>query len=61
VARIFIIDGTQYPDQGPDVTPDQFRQFMTTFLPEMATSEMTTETRGEDTVYRFRKRVGTKG
>ena len=61
MARHFIVDGTEYPDPGLDVTPDQFRQTMATFLPEMATAEMTTETKDEDTIFRFRKRVGTKG
>jgi hypothetical protein len=30
-------------------------------MPELATSEMSTEKQGEDTIYRFKKRVGTKG
>ena len=55
------MDGTDYPDPGPDVTPDQFRQMMASFLPELATAEMTEEKVGEDTVYRFKKRVGVKG
>jgi len=61
MARIFIVDGTTYPDPGPDVTPEQFKQMMVTFLPELATAEMNTETQGENTVYRYKKRVGTKG
>ena len=61
MARIFIVDVTEYPDPGPDVTPDQFKQMMAAFLPELATAEMTQETQGEDTIYRFKKRVGVKG
>lgn len=61
MARHFIVDGTEYPDPGAEVSPDQFKQMMVTFLPELATAEMTTEKQGDDTVYRFRKRVGTKG
>ena len=61
MARHFIVDGTEYPDPGAEVTPDQFKQMMVTFLPELATAEMTTETKDEDTIYRFKKRVGTKG
>ncbi len=61
MARKFIVDGTEYPDPGAEVTPDQFKQMMATFLPELATAEMTTETKYEDTIYRFRKRVGVKG
>ncbi len=61
MARKFIVDGTEYPDPGAEVTPDQFKQMMATFLPELATAEMKTETVGEDTIYRFKKVVGTKG
>ena len=31
MARKFIVDGTEYPDPGPDVTPEQFKQMMTGF------------------------------
>jgi len=61
MARIFIVDGTTYPDPGPEVTPDQVKQMMAGFLPELATAEMTESKQGEDTVYRFTKRVGVKG
>ena len=61
MARVFIVDGTTYPDPGPEVTPDQFKQMMAAFLPELATAEMIQETQGEDTIYRFKKRVGVKG
>ena len=61
MARIFIVDGITYPDPGAEVTPDQFKQMMAAFLPELATAEMTQESQGEDTVYRFKKHVGVKG
>jgi PRTRC genetic system protein C len=61
MSRIFIVDNIIYPDPGPEVTPEQFKQMLVGFLPELANAEMTTETQGEDTVYRFRKRVGVKG
>lgn len=61
MARIFIVDGTEYPDPGPDVTPDQFKQMMVGFLPELSNAEMSEEKQGENTIYRFRKRVGIKG
>ncbi|GAI87729.1 unnamed protein product [marine sediment metagenome] len=41
MARIFIVDGTQYPDPGPDVNPDQFKQMMAGFLPELSNADMT--------------------
>jgi PRTRC genetic system protein C len=61
MARKFIVDGTEYPDPGPDVTPEQFKQMMTGFLPELANADMTSEKQAEDTIYRFKKRVGVKG
>lgn len=61
MARKFIVDGIEYPDPGSDVTPDQFKQMMASFLPELSNADMTTEKQGDDTIYRFRKRVGTKG
>ena len=61
MARKFVVDGTEYPDPGSEVTPDQFKQMMAGFLPELATAEMTEEKQGEDTIYRFKKRVGVKG
>jgi PRTRC genetic system protein C len=61
MARKFIVDGTEYPDPDPGMTPEQFKDMMAGFLPEIANAEMTTEKQGDDTIYRFRKRVGTKG
>lgn len=61
MARIFIVDGVTYPDPGPDVTPEQFKQLMVTFLPELSNADMTETKQGEDTIYRYQRRVGTKG
>ena len=61
MARKFVVDGTEYPDPDPEVTPDQFKQMMVGFLPELATAEMTEEKQGDDIIYRFKKRVGVKG
>ena len=61
MARKFVVDGTEYPDPGPEVTPDQFKQMMVGFLPELATAEMTEEKQGDDIIFRFKKRVGVKG
>ena len=48
MARIFIVDGITYPDPGPEMTPDQFKELMAGFLPELATAEMTEEKQGEE-------------
>jgi PRTRC genetic system protein C len=61
VGRKFIVDGTEYPDPGAEVTPEQFKEMMVGFIPELSNSDMATEKAGEDTIYRFKKRTGTKG
>ena len=47
MARKFIVDGTEYPDPCPDVTPEQFKQMMAGFLPELANADMTSENRAK--------------
>ena len=47
MASIFIVDGTQYPDPGAEVTPEQFKNMMVGFIPELANSDMTTEKAGK--------------
>ena len=61
MARKFIVDGVEYPDPGPTVTPEEFKQMMLAYIPELANADMATTKQGEDTVITFRKRVGTKG
>lgn len=61
MARIFIVDGREYPDPSPDLTVDQVREAMASFFPELATATHTERQRGEDTLYEFSRRVGTKG
>lgn len=61
MARIFICDDVEYPDPDTAVSPEKFKEMMTAFLPEMATADMTVEKRGEDTVYCYKRKVGTKG
>ncbi len=59
--RIFVYDGREFPDPDPASTPEEVRQSMTSFFPELANAEIKESTRGEDTIYEFKKRVGTKG
>lgn len=61
MGRIFVYDGREFPDQYPEKTPDEVRQFMASFYPELANAEIKETQRGEDTIYEFRKRVGVKG
>lgn len=61
MTRRIIVEGTEYPDPDPSVEIKDIQNMLASFMPELATAEMTTEKQGEDTVYRFKKRVGTKG
>ena len=61
MTRIFVYDGREFPDPDPNSTPEEVRQSMTSFFPELANAEINSSKRGEDDVYEFRKRVGTKG
>ncbi len=61
MARIFVYDGREFPDPDPRMSPDQVRQNLSSLLPELATATTTQSKRGEDDVYKFEKRVGTKG
>lgn len=61
MSRIFVYDGREFPDPDPNLSPEEVRQSMTNFFPELANAEINSSKRGEDDVYEFRKRVGTKG
>ena len=67
MARIFVYDGREFPDPDPGMTPDQVRQSMTSFFPELSNAETiqtkrkkegSTET---DDIIEFKKKVGVKG
>jgi len=59
--RIFIYEGKEYPDPDPEKTPDEIRQAWTEFFPELANSATKETKRGNDKVFTFSRRVGTKG
>lgn len=61
MARIFIVDQREFPDPDPALTVEQVREMMATFFPELANATHTERQRGEDTIYEFQRRVGTKG
>jgi len=61
MARIFVYDGREFPDPDPALTPDEVRQKMTDFFPELANAEVIEQKRGDDTLYELKRRVGTKG
>ena len=61
MARVFVYDDREFPDPDPNMSPDEVRQSMTNFFPELANAEINQSKRGEDDIIEFRRRVGTKG
>jgi len=61
MARVFVYDGREWPDPDPNMPVEQVRQTMAAMMPELANAETSTGKRGNDDVFTFEKRVGTKG
>jgi len=61
VARIFVYDGREFPDPDPHMPVEKVRETMAAMMPELANAETRTGKRGDDDVFTFEKRVGTKG
>jgi PRTRC genetic system protein C len=61
MARIFVYDGREFPDPDSKLSVEDVRKQLAEFFPELANAETREEKRGEDTVYTFTKRIGTKG
>ena len=61
MARVFVYDDREFPDLDPNMSPDEVRQSMTNFFPELANAEIKESKRGDDDIFEFKKRVGTKG
>ena len=61
MSRIFVYDGREFEDPDPEMTVEQVRTSLADFYGELANAEVKESKRGEDTVYTFSKRVGTKG
>lgn len=61
MVRKFIYDGRQFPDPDPNLTPDEVRQSMAAFFPELSNAEVVEAKQGDDTAYEFKRRTGVKG
>lgn len=59
--RVFVYDSREFPDPDPNLTPDEVRQTLAGFFPELANAEVKERQEGANTVYEFARRVGTKG
>ena len=61
MARIFVYDNREFEDPNPELPVSRVKEDMAAFYPEIATAEVRETKRGDDTVFEFQKRVGTKG
>ncbi|MDP2949633.1 MAG: PRTRC system protein C [Chloroflexota bacterium] len=61
MARKFVYDNREYPDPDPSMTVEQVKASMASFFPELANASVKERQDGQDTVYEFEKRLGTKG
>jgi PRTRC genetic system protein C len=59
--RKFVVDGRVFPDPDPHMSADEVRQDLASMMPELANAETHQAKDGDDTIYTFEKRVGTKG
>lgn len=61
MARIFIYEGKEFADPDATMSTDDVRRMLTNAYPELSNAETKETKRGDDTVFTFTKRVGTKG
>lgn len=61
MARLFVVDGREFPDPDAKLSVDEVRKQLAEFLPELTNADVREEKRGDDTRYVFSKRIGTKG
>ena len=61
MARIFVYDDREFPDPDPQMSVDQVKATLSDFYGEIANASVKETKRGDDTIYEFQRRVGTKG
>ena len=61
MARIFVYDDREFPDPDPEMSVEQVKQTLSDFYGEIANASVKETQRGEDTIFEFQRRVGTKG
>ena len=61
MARVFIVDGRQFPDPDPKLSVQEVRAQFAEFFPDLVNADTREETKGEDIHITFAKRIGTKG
>jgi PRTRC genetic system protein C len=58
--RLFVYDGRTFPDPDSRLSVEDVRRQLADYFPELANADTREELRGEDTVYSFSRRIGTK-
>ncbi len=61
MARVFVYDDREFPDPDPEMTVEQVKATLADFYGEIANASVKETTRGDDTIFEFQRRVGTKG
>ena len=61
MARVFVYDDREFPDPDAGMTIDEVKATLSDFYGEIANASVKETKRGEDTIYEFQRRVGTKG
>ena len=61
MARIFLYDGREFEDPDPEMTVEQVKASLADFYGDLANATVSESKRDGDTIYKFDKRVGTKG
>ena len=61
MARVFVYDDREFPDPDPEMSVDQVKATLSDFYGEIANASVKETSRGDDTIYEFQRRVGTKG
>ena len=61
MVRKFIYDGREFEDPDPEMTVEQVKTSLADFYGDLANATVSETKRGDDTIYQFNKRVGTKG
>ncbi len=60
MARVFVYDDREFPDPDPEMSVEQVKQTLADFYGEIANASVKETQRGEDTIYEFQRRVGTR-
>ena len=61
MTRLFVYDDREFPDPAPQMSVEQVKNTLSDFYGEIANASVKESQRGEDTIYEFQRRVGTKG